>query len=85
MCEEKKFLVNYFLRRVLRIDKFLGTESPLKMMKNAFSFTVKALLVLEIFKVLSWPFGHIEKQLDKKAMVNFKFFYNAHIAQYLKK
>ena len=31
----------------------LAIESPLKMMKNAFYFTSKALLVLKIFKVLS--------------------------------
>ena len=31
----------------------LATESPLKMMKNAFYFTSKALFVLKIFKFLS--------------------------------
>ena len=31
----------------------LATESPLKMMKNAFYFTLKALFVLKIFKFLS--------------------------------
>ena len=36
-------------------------ESPLKMMKNAFYFILKALFVLEIFKFLSWRFGHVEK------------------------
>ena len=36
-------------------------ESPLKMMKNAFYFILKALFVLKIFKFLSWLFGHIEK------------------------
>ena len=29
--------------------QFLATESPLKMMKNVFYFTVKALFVLKIF------------------------------------
>ena len=33
--------------------KFLITEIPLKMMKNAFYFTLKALFVLKIFKFLS--------------------------------
>ena len=33
-------------------------ESPLKMMKNAFHFILKALFVLKIFKFLSRPFGH---------------------------
>ena len=36
-------------------------ESPLKMMKNAFYFILKALLVLKIFKFLSRLFGHVEK------------------------
>ena len=33
-------------------------ESPLKVMKNPFYFTLKALFVLKIFKFLSWLFGH---------------------------
>ena len=33
--------------------QFLATESPLKMMKKAFYFTLKALFVLKIFKHLS--------------------------------
>ena len=33
-------------------------ESPLKMMKNAFYFILKALFVLKIFKFLSQLFGH---------------------------
>ena len=32
------------------LRQFLETESPLKMMKNVFYFTLKALLVLMIFK-----------------------------------
>ena len=32
------------------LRQFLAIESPLKMMKNAFYFTSKALLVLKIFK-----------------------------------
>ena len=43
---------------------FVAIESPLKMMKNAFYFTSKALLLLKIFKFLSWFFGHVAKQLD---------------------
>ena len=30
-------------------------------MKNAFYLTVKYLFVLKVFKLLSWLFGHIEK------------------------
>ena len=36
-------------------------ESPLKLMKNAFYFILKAPFVLKIFKSLSWFFGHVEK------------------------
>ena len=43
------------------LRQFLPNESPLKMMKNAFYFTVKALFVLKIFKFLAWLFGHVEK------------------------
>ena len=34
------------------LRRFLATESPLKMMKNAFCFTLKALFVLKMFKFL---------------------------------
>ena len=36
-------------------------ESPLKMMKNAFYFILKALFVLKLFKFLSRLFGHVGK------------------------
>ena len=38
-----------------------SNESPLKMMKNAFYFVLKALFVLKIFRFLSWLFGHVDK------------------------
>ena len=41
-------------------------ESPLKMMKNAFYFILKALFHFKIFKFLSWLFGHVEKTARKK-------------------
>ena len=43
-------------------------------MKNIFYFLLKALLVLEIFKFLSWLFDYVEKRLDKKAKINFKIY-----------
>ena len=46
------------------LRQFLATESPLKMMKTAFYFTLKALFLFKIFKLLSWLFGHVEKRLD---------------------
>ena len=44
------------------------------MMKNDFYFMLKALFVLNIFKifVLTSIYVHAEKRLDKKANVNFK-------------
>ena len=36
-------------------------ESPLKMMKNAFYFILKAFLVLKVFKFLSRLFSHVGK------------------------
>ena len=52
--------------------QFLVTESPFKMMKNAFYFTLKVLFVLKIFRFFVLTFGHVEKQLDQKDKVNFK-------------
>ena len=49
LSPSEKFYVNCFI------------ESPLKMMKNAFYFILKALFVLKIYKFLSRLFGHVEK------------------------
>ena len=46
---QKKFIFIYF------------NENPLKIMKNAFYFTLKTLFVLKIFKFLSGDFGHVEE------------------------
>ena len=43
------------------LRQFLITESPLKMKKNVFYFTLKVLFVLKIFKFLPWLSGHVEK------------------------
>ena len=43
------------------LRQFLATESPLKVMKNAFLITSKALFILKIFKFLLWLFGHVSK------------------------
>ena len=39
-------------------------EKPLKMMKNAFHFILKAPFIPKIYKFSSWLFGHVEKRLD---------------------
>ena len=54
----KEITMQYFLPILLKGTlsgrrEFLITESPLKMMKNAFYFTLKALFVLKIFNFLS--------------------------------
>ena len=73
---------------------FLANESPLKIMKNAFYFTSKALFVLKILKFFSWLFSHVAKRLDKEDKINFKFYdvtawltnnCDTHIAQTLEK
>ena len=69
ICENIKIKSKQFLKRFHRFTKnrsevaikgglsglrqFLAAESPLKMMKNVFYFTSKALFVLKIFKFLS--------------------------------
>ena len=61
-----------FLRPLLGLRNFLATESPVKMIKNPSYFTLKAFFVLKIFKLLSWFFSHVEKQLGWKDKINFK-------------
>ena len=64
-----------FKGEISGLTLFLATESPLKMMRNAFYFTSKALFILKILKILSRLFGHGEKLLDKKDMADFKIYY----------
>ena len=54
------------------LKQFLSNENPLKMMKNAFYFILKALFVLKIFEFLFRIFVQVGKWLDKKVKVNFK-------------
>ena len=49
-------------------------ENLLKMMKNAFYFTLTVIFVLKIFNFCPDLFGHVAKRLDKKAKVNFKIY-----------
>ena len=64
------------------------------MVKNAFYFILKDLLVLKVFKFLSRFSGDVGKQLEQKRKITFKIYdvttcetnnYNALIAQYLTK
>ena len=60
------FVALTHLRAHWGLRQFLATESPLKMIKNTFYFTSKAIFVLKIFKFLSWLIGHVANPLDKK-------------------
>ena len=46
------------------LRQFLANEIPLKMMKNAFYFTLKALFLPKIFEFLSLLFDRVAKRLD---------------------
>ena len=56
------------------MKQFLATESPLKLTRNAFYFTLQAVFILKIVKFLSLLLGNIEKQLDYKDKVNFNIY-----------
>ena len=52
---------NSIKRALSDLRQLLTTETYLKMMKNDFYFTLKALLVLKIFIFLSWLFDQVKK------------------------
>ena len=90
----RKNILTHFSKALSGLRQFLAEESSLKIMKNAFYFTLKAVFVLKLFKLLSWLFGHVWKWLDHRDKVNFETYdittwltnsCNKHIAQCLKK
>ena len=99
MSEKQPFLksgmeILKFKGALSRLRQLLASESPLKMMKNAFYFNSKTLFFFKIFKFLSEIFGHVAKWFDKKDKVHFNFYdvtvwlandRNTHIAQYFEK
>ena len=48
---------------VSELRQFLANESPLKVMKNAFYFILKALFFLKMSRFLSWLVGHAKRRL----------------------
>ena len=54
-------IANLVKGTALGLGQFLTTESPWKLMKDAFYFVLKVLFVLKIFKFLSPLFGHVQK------------------------
>ena len=55
------------------LRQFLTNESPLKMMKNAFYFTSKALFVLKIFKFCLDFLVLLQNGLLRKIRLSYKF------------
>ena len=53
-----------FVGTLSGLRQFLAKECPLKLMKSAYCFTLKALFVLKIFRFLLRLFSHLEKLLD---------------------
>ena len=68
-CKSLKF-DSHFLKNCF----ICFNESPLKIMKSAFYFILKALLILKMFKFLCWLFGHVKKSgLIRKIKLISKF------------
>ena len=59
MCEMNVFKVGLSPSKKICDNCFI--ETPLKMIKKAFYFILKALFVLKMFEFLSWIFGHVGK------------------------
>ena len=64
LIENFVFCLMVHIKRALNFFKgaLLGMRQVL--VKNDFYFTSNAFFVLEIFKILSSVFGHVEKRLD---------------------
>ena len=61
----KIFFLYFMLKGTLSgLTQFLAAESPLKMMKKGFYFTLISLFVLKIFKFFSRLFCHVENRVD---------------------
>ena len=65
-------IANIVKGAVLPLRQFLATENRRRLKKNTFYFIFKALVVIKMFKFLSWLFGHIEKMVWLKEKINFK-------------
>ena len=91
-CLQRGF--EFLKGELLGLGQFLATKSLLKMMKNDFYFTLKALFVLKILNFFHLVFWSCKKRLHSKDKVNFIFYdtstsetniWDTHVAQYLKK
>ena len=57
----------------LRSETILVTESPYKIVENAFHFTLNIIFVLKTLKSFSWLFVHEGKQLIREISLISKF------------
>ena len=63
----------------------MASEKPLKMMRNAFYFTLKALFDLEIFDLLPWKLAWLEGLISKRLISKFMASQpSTNVAEYLK-
>ena len=74
----KKITSKYFYLKsdsplLKKVGVICFNESLLKMMKNAVRFVLKALFVLQLNFCLEF-FGHVDKGLGKKAVIDFKIY-----------
>ena len=91
----EKFLKLHALSHSRKVHFRCLNQSPLKMIKNPFYFTLKVLFIISRYLDFCPHFyGHVGKQFDKRTMVNFKICNiknwetnncNIHFTQYLKK
>ena len=85
----KLIFFSYLKGALSDLGQFVATESPSKIMKNAFYVSLKALFVLKIFKFLSSLFSQDKKRLELRDKINSNIYnvttwlaknYNTHIA-----
>ena len=72
-----KVILKFILKgTLLGLIQFLGTESPLKVMKNASISSQNLFSFLRYFNFCPAFFGHVGKRMNKKAKVKFKIYYH---------
>ena len=72
ISEKSKPFKNYVKGVFSGLGQLLSNESSLKM-KNAFYFTLKAVFVLKIFRILPWLFGDVKNAMIIKTRLILKF------------
>ena len=63
-----------YLQPSKKIFFIYSNERPLKILKNYFYFMLEGIFIFNVFAFLSWRFGYAERWLDKRAIVNLRFY-----------